>query len=85
MLIIITAENQRGVGVGMHERGSAVCLGWWEQVGEQDIAASLGSLLEDADLRARMAESGRRLVDGRGAERVQAVMKEDLRGCGPHR
>jgi spore coat polysaccharide biosynthesis predicted glycosyltransferase SpsG len=42
------------------------------------IAAALGSLIDDAELRRRLALGGERLVDGRGAERVAALVRELL-------
>jgi len=76
MLVMVTADNQRAVGAGLQASGSAICLGWWEQVSEQEIARSLERVIGDAAQRSSMARLGRQLVDGRGVERVLRVMEE---------
>jgi UDP-2,4-diacetamido-2,4,6-trideoxy-beta-L-altropyranose hydrolase len=76
--ILITADNQRAVAAGLHERGVAVSLGWWEQVREQEIAELLESLMEDVTKRAEMSHLGRQLVDGRGSKRTLEAMEESV-------
>ncbi len=77
-LILVTAENQRGVAAGLHERGAALSLGWWEEVFEQEISELLGMLMENVTKRTEMTQTGRQLVDGRGLERILAVMEETV-------
>ena len=77
-LILITAENQRAVAAGLHERGAALSLGWWEEVREQEIAELLGMLMENDTKRTEMIQIGRQLVDGRGLERILAAMEETV-------
>ena len=75
-LILVTAENQRAVAAGLHERGVAVSLGWWEKVRDQEVAELLASLTEDATKSAEMSQLGRQLIDGQGLKRILAVMEE---------
>ena len=77
-LMLVTAENQRGVAVGLHERGAAHSLGWWKQVREQEITESLGRLMGNAPKRAEMSQIERQVVDGRGLERILAAMEETI-------
>jgi UDP-2,4-diacetamido-2,4,6-trideoxy-beta-L-altropyranose hydrolase len=74
MLLIITADNQRGVAARLEELGLAVCLGWHEDFPKQDTLECLRDFLEDAPRRRRMSEEARLLVDGRGAGRVVEAM-----------
>jgi UDP-2,4-diacetamido-2,4,6-trideoxy-beta-L-altropyranose hydrolase len=74
MLLIITADNQRGVAARLEELGLAVCLGWHEDFPKEGTLESLRDFLEDAPRRRRMSEEARLLVDGRGAGRVVEAM-----------
>ena len=74
-LVLVLAENQRAVAAGLHEKGAALSLGWWEQVNEQEIAELLGMLMRNVTRRTEMVRIERRLVDGRGLDRVIAVME----------
>jgi len=74
MLLIITAENQRGVAARLEELGLAVCLGWHEDFPNKDSLECLRDFLDDAPRRRRMSEEARLLVDGRGAGRVVEAM-----------
>ena len=60
----------------LHESGAGVCLGWYEQISEQEVAQSLQTLVNNAMKRAKMVEGGRQLVDGRGSERTLAAIGE---------
>ena len=76
-LTIVMAENQRGVAAGLNERGGPLSLGWWEEVGEQEIVKMLSSLMRNVARRTEMSQLGRELVDGDGCERVlEAIMPE---------
>lgn len=69
-VIIVLADNQRGIANGLDAAGTSINLGWYEAVKEADIADSLRSLLHDHKQRLQMARRGQKLVDGRGAERI---------------
>ena len=70
MLLIITADNQRGIAARLLEMGLAVCLGWHKDFPKVGTLKCLRDFLEDAPRRRRMSEEARFLVDGRGAGRV---------------
>lgn len=72
--LVIVAENQRGNVEGLHEAGVAVNLGWFGHVTSADIAAQVTTLCQDQDLRARMSDRARGLVDGYGLDRLISVM-----------
>ncbi|HEX5398547.1 MAG TPA: UDP-2,4-diacetamido-2,4,6-trideoxy-beta-L-altropyranose hydrolase [Verrucomicrobiae bacterium] len=50
-------------------------LGWFREASPQQIASALSGLLRDAELRDRMSRKARALIDGRGTERVIALLR----------
>ncbi len=72
--LIVLADNQRPAGEALVRAGVAVSLGWHADVTEDVVAAAVAALAGDAARRARLAQRGRELVDGRGALRVLAAM-----------
>lgn len=73
--LLVVAENQRPVAERLAEAGAAVNLGCARRLTADRIAAEIVALCRDAGRRRRQCEAGRRLIDGRGAARVVAVMK----------
>ena len=79
MLLIITADNQRGIAARLEELGLAVCLGWHKDFPKVGTLKCLRDFLEDAPRRRRMSEEARFLIDGRGAGRVvEAILAHPL-------
>jgi UDP-2,4-diacetamido-2,4,6-trideoxy-beta-L-altropyranose hydrolase len=72
--VILLADNQRAVAGPLAEAGTLVNLGPLAELTADRVAAELGVICRDAKRRFAMGETGRRLVDARGAERVVAVM-----------
>ncbi len=72
MLLRPIADNQVGIARELEALGVAV------RAAEEPAAMAkvLGALIRDMPARARMAETGQRLVDGRGAARVARAMQE---------
>jgi UDP-2,4-diacetamido-2,4,6-trideoxy-beta-L-altropyranose hydrolase len=73
-LILVLAENQRGIAEGLDAYGIALNLGSYAQVSELDLAQALKILMCDLARREAMSEKGRQLVDGAGTDRVVSVM-----------
>ena len=73
-VIIVLADNQRGIADGLEEEGTAVNLGWHESVGEEEIAHQVAQLIRDDDQRRRMARKAQELVDGEGVKRILRKM-----------
>jgi UDP-2,4-diacetamido-2,4,6-trideoxy-beta-L-altropyranose hydrolase len=69
-LVLITAENQRGIARGLDKVGSAICLGWHQDVTINQIQTNLESLLNDTQGRRELSIKGRKIVDGQGRNRV---------------
>jgi UDP-2,4-diacetamido-2,4,6-trideoxy-beta-L-altropyranose hydrolase len=75
-LTIVLAENQKRSVSELVAAGVAASAGWHEHVTAEHLAGKLGRLLHDPVQRLRMSEHGRALVDGKGADRVAAVLRE---------
>ena len=69
-LVIVLAENQKGIASGLDKEGAAVNLGWHEAIGHVSISTKLSKLLNGRDYRKAIAGRGRSLVDGNGCDRV---------------
>ena len=69
-LVIILAENQQAVAKGLEERGAVINLGWHHNLTPIKIAQALEGLLLNTVKREKMSEISRKLVDGKGTERV---------------
>ncbi|NYT09583.1 MAG: UDP-2,4-diacetamido-2,4,6-trideoxy-beta-L-altropyranose hydrolase [Methanosarcinales archaeon] len=77
-LLIILAENQVKVAEQLESLGIAMNLGQHHLLNAPGIIREVFTLLFDVDLRASMAELGRRAVDGFGAARVLNALSEGL-------
>jgi len=74
-VLIVLADNQRAVAEELGRRGVAIHLA--EGATASVLAEHLASLLASPDRRKAMSEMGRKLVDGRGAERVAAKLSDE--------
>ena len=73
-ILLLLAENQSRVAEAAVKLGIASSMGKAEDVSASAIAGKLAALLGSADDRTSQSNAGRRLVDGRGAERVVAFL-----------
>jgi UDP-2,4-diacetamido-2,4,6-trideoxy-beta-L-altropyranose hydrolase len=73
MILISAAENQMLVGKAMSDRQAAIYLGGTEETTSEKICDGLALLRNDA-VRQSLTENAKRLVDGKGAERVLSAM-----------
>ena len=69
-LILTIADNQRGIARALDRYGSSKSLGWYEDVKPQDIAVEIKGLMHDPQQLRKMSQRAKKLVDGRGVERV---------------
>jgi UDP-2,4-diacetamido-2,4,6-trideoxy-beta-L-altropyranose hydrolase len=84
-LLLVLAENQEQVARRVSAAGAATCLGRAQQpaAGHRpeggrvaaEIAEALSQLCRRRSRRAGQSQAGRRLLDGRGADRVVGVMQ----------
>lgn len=69
-LVLVLAENQIRISAALQEAGLARSLGWFADVDENVVGRAFIDLAHNPSLRAAMSRRGRKLVDGRGADRV---------------
>src|SRR6202035_2187121 len=77
-IVIALSQDQRAIARGLAENDVAVSLGWHANLSEERIGDALRRLLADRERRQAMSERGRKLVDGRGAERVVKFLQDLL-------
>ena len=75
-LLIVLADNQFGVAGGIVNAGAGLNCGWAHKLQTDKLAARIHQLLADVNQQRLMAKAGRRLVDGRGVQRVIQNMEE---------
>lgn len=73
-LLLVAAENQEQNAADLTERGIAQSLGRAETVTVETLRKRLHELLDSTSARRVMADRGRSLVDGEGADRVAAFL-----------
>lgn len=73
-VLLVAAENQRGIAAALDRSGAALSLGWHTHVTPELIQSAVESLAGAPKQRAAMARAGRALVDGKGAQRVAGVL-----------
>jgi len=73
--LVTIAENQRRNVETLHERGAGIGCGWSHELEPRELGQVVGALAADPARRRAMSEIGRRLVDGRGADRVIDAMR----------
>ena len=69
-LLIVLADNQRGIATGLAARGAAVSLGWHADLTPEAITRFVVQLAAAPALRAELSARMRQLVDGCGADRA---------------
>lgn len=74
-LVIVQAEPYWPTAQRLEEEGAAVCLGWHGTVSAATIRKAVGDLLDDNLERRSMARCGRKLIDGRGADRMVTALE----------
>jgi len=73
-ILVALSRDQVPVGRAMADMGAAIYLGSSEAVADTTILDEIMTLFADQGRRARMAEAGQALVDGRGADRIAAAV-----------
>jgi spore coat polysaccharide biosynthesis predicted glycosyltransferase SpsG len=74
-LIIVQAEAHWPTAQRLEEEGAATCLGWHASVSTQTIRQAVTNLLGDVGERQGMARCGRKLIDGRGPDRLVTALE----------
>ena len=74
-LIVVQSEVHWPTAQLLEEEGAATCLGWHANVSAGTIRQAVVSLLSDPLERQTMARAGRRLIDGRGPDRLVTALE----------
>jgi spore coat polysaccharide biosynthesis predicted glycosyltransferase SpsG len=74
-LMILQYEAHWPNAQRLEEEGCASCLGWHENVSPQTIRLAVQNLLSDPLERQAMARCGRKLIDGRGPDRLVTALE----------
>src|SRR5262245_51978887 len=69
-LLIVQSEPHWPSAQRLEEEGCATCLGWHANVSPATIRQAVGNLLNDPMERQAMARCARKLIDGRGPDRL---------------
>lgn len=78
-MIVVQADNQSQITERMTKLGAACNLGRSQYLTSEKIAATTINLIKNKALRTSLAESGARICDGKGAERIATAL-ENLAG-----
>jgi UDP-2,4-diacetamido-2,4,6-trideoxy-beta-L-altropyranose hydrolase len=74
-ILIDLADNQRPVAEELGRLGAAIHLGSTKDINPDKIAAKLQAVISSVELRTKMSQRARGLVDGEGAQRVVSAMQ----------
>jgi spore coat polysaccharide biosynthesis predicted glycosyltransferase SpsG len=74
-LMILQYEAHWPNAQRLEEEGCGTCLGWHENVSAQTIRVAVQNLLTDPLERQAMARCGRKLIDGRGPDRLVTALE----------
>src|SRR5207237_7018289 len=74
-LVIVQAEAHWPTAQRLEEEGAATCLGWHANVSAATLRQAVQDLLADSLERQAMARCGRKLIDGRGPDRLVTALE----------
>ena len=69
-IILVLADNQKKIAEGLDNYGTSINLGWFKEVTEDKIKEAVVDLIGNKEKREEMSKKGRKIVDGKGVERV---------------
>jgi spore coat polysaccharide biosynthesis predicted glycosyltransferase SpsG len=74
-LVIVQSESHWPTAQRLEEEGCATCVGWHESTSPQTIRLAVQNLLNDPLERQAMARCARKLIDGRGPDRLVTALE----------
>jgi spore coat polysaccharide biosynthesis predicted glycosyltransferase SpsG len=74
-LLIIQSEPHWPTAQRLEEEGCATCLGWHANVSPATVRQAVANVLNDPLERQAMARCGRKLIDGRGPDRLVTALE----------
>lgn len=73
-LVLTIADNHDGIGKDLEKIGVALDLGWYHTFDAGALKLAILDVLYDRDKRIEMSENGKKLVDGKGIDRLFAYL-----------
>jgi spore coat polysaccharide biosynthesis predicted glycosyltransferase SpsG len=74
-LMIVQSESHWPTAQRLEEEGAATCLGWHATLSPATLRQAVNDLLGDPQERQAMARCGRKLIDGRGPDRLVTALE----------
>jgi spore coat polysaccharide biosynthesis predicted glycosyltransferase SpsG len=74
-LLIVESETHWPTAQRLEEEGAASCLGWHANVSAATVRQAVQDLLSDPLERQAMSRCGRKLIDGRGPDRLVTALE----------
>jgi spore coat polysaccharide biosynthesis predicted glycosyltransferase SpsG len=74
-LLLLQSEAHWPTAQRLEEEGCAICLGWYANVSASTIRQAVQNLLSDPLERQAMARCARKLIDGRGPDRLVTALE----------
>jgi spore coat polysaccharide biosynthesis predicted glycosyltransferase SpsG len=74
-LVIVQSEGHWPTAQRLEEEGCATCLGWHATVSNQTIRQAIQNVLSDPLERQAMSRCARKLIDGRGPDRLVTALE----------
>jgi spore coat polysaccharide biosynthesis predicted glycosyltransferase SpsG len=74
-IVIVQTENHWPTAQRLEDEGTAICLGWHENISPLTLRQAVQNLLADPLERQAMARCGRQLIDGRGPDRLVTALE----------
>jgi spore coat polysaccharide biosynthesis predicted glycosyltransferase SpsG len=74
-LVVVQSEAHWPTAHRLEEAGAATCMGWHASVSAGTIRQAVTTLLSDPLERQAMARAGRKLIDGRGPDRLVTALE----------
>lgn len=76
MILIGLADNQIANAKAVDAAGAAKYMGYWTEFSDVDITQAIFELINKPKQRQAMSSNGKKLVDGRGGERISKIVKQ---------
>jgi UDP-2,4-diacetamido-2,4,6-trideoxy-beta-L-altropyranose hydrolase len=73
-LVVVTAENQQPCAESLQRMAVVRSLGCYQDLDAERLSEAIGALMGSPEERTAMSARGRELVDGRGVERIVAIL-----------
>jgi UDP-2,4-diacetamido-2,4,6-trideoxy-beta-L-altropyranose hydrolase len=76
-ILLVLADNQKGIAEKLGKASVARSLGWYGGVTSKRMAETLSNLVNDRKQRQQMSVNGQKLVDGKGGKRVVSTLVKE--------